>query len=58
MKYSFVAAILAAVPKSAWDKLIDLVEEAVKDSSNPYDDVIVLTALKAARLFFDIPDAD
>ena len=38
------------------DMAFDFIEDAVKESDNPYDDVTVLPIIKRLRKAFDIPD--
>lgn len=38
------------------DMAFDFIEDAVKESSNPYDDAIVLPVIQRLRNAFDIPD--
>ena len=40
------------------DMAFDFVEDAVEDSDNPYDDVVVLPIIARMRAAFDIPDDD
>lgn len=44
--------------KKAVDALIDVVEDAVKNSSNKIDDMVVLPMCRLIRNTFDIPDND
>lgn len=38
------------------DMAFDFVEDAVKESDNPYDDALVLPVIERLRKAFDIPD--
>ena len=38
------------------DMAFDFIEDAVKESANPYDDAVVLPVIKRLREAFDIPD--
>jgi hypothetical protein len=38
------------------DLAFDYIEEAVKESANPYDDTLVLPVIARLRKAFDIPD--
>lgn len=51
-----LGALLASIPKDKLDALIDLVEAAIADSDNKYDDTYVLPVIKAARILLEIPD--
>jgi len=44
--------------KIGFDKLFDVIEDAVADSSTPYDDAIVLPLVAKLRALLDIPDLD
>jgi len=53
-----IGALFMALPKGRLDALIDLVEQAIADSENKYDDRYVVPILKAVRIILDIPDND
>lgn len=40
------------------DKILDVIEDVVQDSSNTIDDQLVLPVVKQIRETFDIPDDD
>ena len=46
------------VAKKALDSALDVIEDAVEDSSNKIDDVIVLPLCRKAREILNIPDED
>ena len=58
MNIMALGALFAAIPKDKLDALIDLVEEAIADSTNQYDDTYVLPVIKAARIIMEIPDRE
>jgi hypothetical protein len=40
------------------DMAFDFIEDAVKESANPYDDAAILPVITRLRTAFDIPDND
>ena len=66
MKNEIIVKLLAMLLKllepemlrGAVDKVLDYVEEKVKESGSKYDDVLVLPLIEMIRNTFDIPDND
>jgi len=54
--------VLRAIPddleKKAIDAALDVIENAVADSKNKIDDMVVLPLCKILRRTFDVPDDD
>ena len=44
--------------KKGVDSLLDIIEDAVADSPNEYDDLIVLPLVNQLRIALDVPDND
>lgn len=44
--------------KKAVDAFLDKIEDSVKDSNTPIDDILILPVCKLCRNVFDIPDND
>ena len=66
MKNEIIVKLLAMLLKllepemlrGAVDKVLDYVEEKVKESGSKYDDVLVLPLIEMIRNTFNIPDND